>query len=94
MNAPETAPPAAVQETDPAVLHVIEKADYVAMLRSCLPTLNAEHKAAMFMLAELTRQGDVQIKKAQFMKAAGKVVGGLPPMTDAALRVIAAQKQK
>lgn len=83
-----------VRTPDAAVNHIVEKAEYVAMLRSCLPTLNAEHKAAMFMLAELTNQTDVQVKKAMFMKAAGRIIGMLPPMTDAALRVIASQKQK
>lgn len=66
----------------------IERNDYLTMLRSCLPTLRAEVCAAEFMLAELTRSRDVQVRKRKFLKAAGKIVGGLPPMTDAALTVV------
>jgi hypothetical protein len=71
----------------------IDRGDYVAMLTKCLPTLHSEYFAARFMLAELKREGDVQVKKEQFMKVAGKILGGLPPMTEAALSIIAAQRQ-
>lgn len=72
----------------------IERQDYIKMLREGLPTLKSEYRAAEFMLAELTRAGDVQVKKKQFMKSAGAVTGGMPPMTEVALRLIAAQKRK
>ena len=71
----------------------IEKGDYVAMLRKCLPTLKAEHAAGAYMLAELTKQGDVQAMKKQFMNAARKITGGIPPMTEVALQLIASQRK-
>lgn len=66
----------------------IERNDYLAMLRSCLPTLRAEVLAVEFMQAELTKSRDVQLRKRKFLKAAGKITGGLPPFTDAALTVV------
>jgi hypothetical protein len=66
----------------------IDANDYKAMLASCLPTLRAELYAAEFMQAELTRSRDVQLRKRKFLKAAGRITGGLPPFTDAALTVI------
>ena len=67
---------------------VIDRNDYTKMLRDCLPTLRSEVLAAEFMLAELTGSRDVQVKKRKFMKAAGRIVGGLPPMTESALNVV------
>lgn len=67
----------------------IDANDYKAMLASCLPTLRSELYAAEFMFAEITRSRDVQQRKRKFMKAAGKITGGLPPMTETALRVVA-----
>jgi hypothetical protein len=67
----------------------IEAHDYKAMLASCMPTLRAELYAAEFMHAEITRARDVQTRKKKFMKAAAKITGGLPPMTETALRVVA-----
>jgi hypothetical protein len=68
---------------------VIDKGDYATMLKSCLPTLRADLYAAEFMLAEMARSRDVQQRKKKFLKAAGKITGGIPPMTETALRVIA-----
>lgn len=68
---------------------VIDDGNVKAMLASCLPTLRAELYAAEFMHAEITRSRDVQQRKRKFMKAAGKITGGLPPMTETALRVVA-----
>lgn len=68
---------------------VIDDNNVKAMLASCLPTLRAELYAAEFMHAEITRSRDVQQRKRKFMKAAGKITGGLPPMTETALRVVA-----
>ena len=73
---------------------VIDKQDYVAMLTTCLPTLKAEHYAGRYLMAELTRAGDVQVLKKQFIKAAKRVVGGLPPFTEVALQMIAGQGKK
>lgn len=96
MIAPTTAPAAAPEltEAQQVAQAQIDAGNYVKMLQDCLPTLNAEHLAARFMLSELKKTGDVQVHKRQFMKAAGKIVGGLPPFTDAALRIIAGQKRK
>mgnify|MGYP001567339494 FL=1 len=77
-----------------AAQHNIEQQNYVEMLRSNLPTLAAEHMAGRYLLAELTRAGDVKVKKAQFMKAAGKIQGGVPPLTEVALRIIAGKPRK
>lgn len=95
-NSPAEAPAAAPQLTpaQQAAQDDIERGNYVKMLQTCMPTLNAEVLAARFMLSELTGRRDVQVRKRVFMKAAGKIVGGLPPFADAALRVIAGQKRK
>jgi hypothetical protein len=85
---PDGAPAPALTAEQQKAQDTIERHDYLAMLRSCLPTLRAEVLAAEFMEAELTRSRDVQVKKRRFLKAAGKITGGLPPMTDAALSVI------
>ncbi len=79
---------------DPAVQDVIDKADYVQMLRSNLPTLHAEYMAGRYLLAEMTGAGDVQVQKRQFMKVAGKVQGGVPPLTEVALRIISGKPRK
>jgi hypothetical protein len=68
---------------------VIDDNNVKAMLTSCLPTLRSELYAAEFMHAEVTHARDVQTRKKKFLKAAGKVTGGIPPMTETALRVIA-----
>lgn len=68
---------------------VIDARDYQAMLASCLPTLRSELYAAEFMHAEVTRSRDVQNRKRKFLKAAAKITGGMPPMTETALRVVA-----
>jgi hypothetical protein len=70
---------------------IIDKQDYLTMLRTCLPTLKAEHLAGQFLMAEMTKAGDVQVKKRQFIKAAKRIVGGLPPFTEVALQLIASQ---
>lgn len=95
MNADQAlAAPTTQQEQAPlspeqqAAQAVIDRGDYVKMLRECLPTLRAEVYAAEFMMAELTGSRDVQTRKRKFLKAAGRIVGGLPPMTDSALTVI------
>jgi hypothetical protein len=73
---------------------IIDKQDYIAMLTSCLPTLKAEHYAGRFLMAEMTKAGDVQVIKKQFLKAAKRVTGGLPPFTEVALQLIANQAKK
>jgi hypothetical protein len=73
---------------------IIDKQDYVAMLTSCLPTLKAEHYAGRYLMAEMTKAGDVQVIKKQFIKAAKRITGGLPPFTESALQFIAAQGKK
>ena len=70
---------------------IIDKQDYLTMLRSCLPTLKAEHLAGQFLMAEMTKAGDVQVHKRRFLKAAKRIVGGLPPFTEVALQLIARQ---
>lgn len=82
--APEPANPT------PATLADASPAEYIKMLEACSPILKAEYLACLFMRAELVKAGDVQVKKAQFMKAAGRLdrTKPLPPMTDAALRVV------
>ncbi|SDC69647.1 hypothetical protein SAMN05428966_102135 [Massilia sp. PDC64] len=93
MHAPTTNPtPATAPVLTPEQQHaqkVIDDGNVKAMLASCLPTLRAELYAAEFMHAEITRSRDVQTRKKKFMKAAGKITGGLPPMTETALRVVA-----
>ena len=73
---------------------VIDKNDYVTMLQTCLATHKSEHLANAFLLAEVTKAGDVQVKKRQFLKAARRIVGGLPPFTEVALQLIASQAGK
>lgn len=73
---------------------IIEKQDYLAMLHTCLPTLKAEHYAGRYLMAEMTHAGDVQVLKRQFLKAAKRIVGGLPPFTEVALQMIAKQAGK
>lgn len=92
MNAPTAAPE--LTKAQQEAQDTIERGDYVAMLRKCLPTLKAEHAAGAFLLAEMTKQGDVQAMKKQFMNAARKITGGMPPMTEVALQLIASQRQK
>lgn len=91
MNAPTTA-----QELTPAqqaAQETIEKQDYQKMLSSCIPTLRSELYAAEYMSAELNRNRDVQNRKRKFMKAAARIDGGIPPMTETALQIIAAHKR-
>lgn len=91
MEAPTVAPAAEqIRPIDPAVQATIEKNDYLKMLNECIPTLKAEHAAAVFMRAFLRQDGDTHILKAQFMKAAGRISGGIPPMTETALQIISA----
>lgn len=85
--APAAAPTFTAEQL--AAQKVIDDGNVKAMLASCLPTLRAELYAAEFMHAEITRSRDVQTRKKKFMKAAGKITGGLPPMTETALRVVA-----
>lgn len=87
LNAPP-APVAALTPAQQRAQAVVDSGDTKTMLRNIMPTLRSELLAAEFMLAELTKRRDVQTAKRKFLKAAGKIVGGLPPMTDAALRVI------
>lgn len=92
MNAPTTTAevqPAALTPQQQAAQAVVERNDYKAMLTDCLPTLRSELLAAEFMVAELSRSRDVQNRKRKFLKAAGRITGGMPPMTEAALSVIA-----
>lgn len=93
MHAPTTnptlAPPPVLTPEQQQAQATIDANDYKAMLASCLPTLRAELYAAEFMHAEITRSRDVQTRKKKFMKAAAKITGGLPPMTETALRVVA-----
>lgn len=91
----QTAAPApALTPSQAAAQAIIDKQDYLTMLRTCLPTLKSEHLAGQFLMAELTKAGDVQVKKRQFIKAAKRVVGGLPPFTEVALQLIAGQGKK
>lgn len=71
-----------------AAQDVIERQDYITMLADCLPTLKAEHYAARYLMGEMTSAGDVQVLKKQFLKAAKRVTGGLPPFTEVALQLI------
>lgn len=90
LNAPTTQPAAPVLTPEQQKAQdVIDANDYQAMLRNCLPTLRSELCAAEFMLAELTKSRDVQVRKRKFLKAAGKITGGIPPMTETALQVVA-----
>jgi hypothetical protein len=73
---------------------IIDKQDYLAMLRTCLPTLKSEHYAARYLTAELTHAGDVQVVKKQFLKASKRITGGLPPFTEVALKLIAGPGKK
>lgn len=81
-----------VKPIDPEVQATIERNDYIKMLKDCIPTYKAEHAAAVFMLAFLRKDGDTHIKRAQFMKAAGRITGGIPPFTETALGVISASQ--
>lgn len=83
MNGPTTLP-------DATQLDNLNHAQYVAMLESCLPTMKADHSAAVYLLAELRKEGDVRIKRARFMKDAGKITGGLPPFVEIALNLVKA----
>lgn len=88
------APPPTLTPQQAAAQAVIDKRDYLAMLTACRPTLKSEYLAGEFINAELTRAGDVQVKKRQFLKAAKRIVGGLPPFTEVALQLIASQAGK
>ncbi len=91
MNAPTTAPaPTAI----PDKLNDATPEQYLAMVEKCIPIQKSEYLSLLYMRAEMRHDGDVQTKKAQFMKAAGRLDPSLalPPMTDAALRIIAAPK--
>lgn len=85
------APASALTPQQAAAQAIIDKQDYLTMLRTCLPTLKAEHYAASFLMAEMTHAGDVQVQKRRFLKAAKRIVGGLPPFTEVALQLIASQ---
>lgn len=92
----QTAPSATALTTAPVLTpaqreaqEIIAKQDYIAMLTSCLPTLRSEYLAGQFLMAEMTKAGDVQVKKRHFIKAAKRIVGGLPPFTEVALQLIA-----
>lgn len=94
MLAPTTAPEAQPEaqpltEAQQKAQDVVDQQNYEAMLRDTLPTLRSELLAAEYMLAEITRARDVQLRKRRFLKAAGKIVAGIPPMTETALKVIA-----
>lgn len=86
MQGPTVAPAPALP--DPRNLENLGHEQYVAMLESCIPTLKADHAAAVYLLAELRREGDVQVKKRHFMKAAGRIQGGLPPFVEIALNLV------
>lgn len=91
----QAAPAAPVKPIDPDVQATIERNDYLKMLNECIPTLKAELHAAMFMRAFLMQAGDTHVHRAHFMKSAGRITGGLPPMTETALQIIrAAQPAK
>lgn len=71
--------------------HKIHKGQYVDMLRENLPTLRSELRAAEYLLAEMTNDRRVNQLKKTFLKGASKVTGGIPPMTEVALRLIASK---
>lgn len=87
MHAPTVLP-------DASQLENLNHDQYVAMLESCLPTLKADHSAAAFLLASLRQEGDVQVKRARFMKDAGRIKGGLPPFVEIALNLVKASGHK
>lgn len=91
---PAVAPAPVLTAAQKQAQAIIDKQDHVAMLVSCLPTLKSEYLAGQFLMAEVTRAGDVQVKKRHFMKAAKRIVGGLPPFTEVALQLIAAKGAK
>lgn len=88
------APAPTLTPAQAAAQAVIDKRDYLAMLTACRPTLKSEYLAGEFLMAELTKAGDVQVKKRQFLKAAKRIVGGLPPFTEVALQLVASQAGK
>jgi hypothetical protein len=94
MQLPSTPAAPVLTPQQAAAQAIIDKQDYLAMLRTCLPTLTSEHLAGQFLMAEMTKAGDVQVKKRQFMKAARNIVGGLPPFTEVALQLIAGRAEK
>lgn len=92
LRAPTTdAEPVPLTPAQQAAQDVIDKQDYISMLRTNLPTLKSEYLAGAFLLAEMTKAGDVQRKKSQFIKSAKRIVGVLPPMTEIALKILAGQ---
>jgi hypothetical protein len=76
-----------------AAQDIVDKEDYAAMLRQCLPLLRTEVLAAEYMLGESIDARDVQPLKNKFLMAAKKNTSGGPamPFTDCALRMIAGQ---
>jgi hypothetical protein len=92
-QAPATTAPALTPQ-QAAAQAIIDKQDYLAMLQTCLPTLKSEHYAAVYLRAEMTRAGDVQVQKRRFLKAAKLIIGGLPPFTEVALQLIAQGARK
>lgn len=93
MDAPTVAAPAEkIRPIDPEVQATIEKNDYLKMLNECIPTLKAEHAAAVYMRAFLRNDGDTAVHQRHFMRAAGRITGGMPPMTETALELVRAAK--
>lgn len=92
--AQQPAEAAALTPAQLAAQDKIEKGQYVEMLRDCLPTLRAEVRAAEFLLAEMTGDRRVNQLKKTFLKGAGKITGGIPPMTEVALQLIASQRKR
>lgn len=91
-NAPTTAP--VLTPSQQAAQANIDSKNTKAMMAACLPSLHAEYLAARFLMAEMDKMGDVQVKKKQFLKVAGRIVGGLPPFTETALKLIANANRK
>lgn len=63
--------------------------DQIEQLNNCIPTLRSEYVAACYMLAEAVNAEDAGKWREWLLAASQEIVGGLPPMTDAALRIIA-----
>lgn len=87
IDQPAPALPAATLP-DPRHLDNLSEAQYIAMLESCIPTMKADHAAAVYMLAFLKNSGDVRVKRAQFMRSASRIQGGIPPFVEVALTLV------
>lgn len=87
--------PTAAPEVPQTIVDVSPE-QYLVMLDASIAILKSEYLAALYVRAEKAKHGDVQVRKAQFMRAAGRLGkdGPLPPMTECALVMVVGSRAK